>query len=723
MQERTFENLQIENGKVKAALRDNENTISNLEKAVREIEHRLEIEKAEASALRESSESKIRSLEELVESFKSSDSCNGAMKLMQNRILQLDNELYLARQKEMELMRIIQDKNIEIDELKIDNQKLSLNMDKDTNISKCTISDAVLENLDHETSNLINALMQEITDLKKENSDFQDKALERLADKEVEKLEIQEELEKRTEEYRRELNDLMLKISIMYNSPMSIKKKLLTYDDANCSIDSLELEGPNQKVLKELEMQLYEANCELELKTEQFNLEKNKITQDFEMVEYELKSKINQLENENSNLKIEIQKYDLEKSQMQLDLNSNNSNNDCFYQILEEYQTKLKKSEEAKEKAELIHKQLNKKISQENDDLNQKYRAVQSALDLLKAELDQTKKDYSKKLKEINEAHNLSIDEKDKTIRNLNDKLENVVKESAIIKAENERAFRMSQHFRNSILGTSNSLKQLKDEHTKEIKRLESEISAKEKKYQSEINALMNQIHESKVQLSSKGRLKSTTAENTLFDALTENSDEEISPQDDTELQALQSKLISLEGSNLVLKNQIAELKSTIISLTKELEHSNNASLKLKHDFKEAKEVYLNQISDLQKHCNKKFTERTSLSLNVDGEENSLSLKQIQVLADFKKKNSNLKAHKKYLEGQINLLKKEVAHLRNMRESDINYYKSELRFTEQLAINSKMQFAAYVIEKDEELNNLCNLNRILLEKLGLKRKK
>lgn len=723
MQDRCSEELQKENGKAKASLRESEETINCLEKTIREYEHIIKVEKAESTAFRENSQIRIRDLEELVENFKCSNSSNTAIKLMQNRILELDNELYLGRQKEMELIRAVQDRNIEIDELKIENQKLSLNIDKDNAASK-HISDVVLENLDDETNNLITALMHEIADLKKENSDFQERALERLADKEVEKLEIQEELEKRTDEYRRELNDLMLKMAIMYNSPMSIKKKLLVFDDANCSIDSLELDGPNQKILKELEMQLYEANCELELKTQQFNLEKNKITQDFEMVENELKSKINLLENELCNLKIEVQKYELEKTQMQLDLNSNSNNSDCYYQIIEEYQVKLKKCEESKERLEINHKQLLKRVNQENEEINQKCKTLQAALDSANAELNRLSKEYNQKFKELKETHNLSLLDKEKQIRNLTDKSVSLTQESTLIKAENERAFRMGEHFKNSIAGTSISLKQLKEEHSKELKRLETDINEKEKKYQSEIDSLMKQIHETKNPLlSSRGRLKSTTAENTLFDALTEISDEDFAGQDDTELQALQSKLISMEGSNLVLKNQVTELKSSIINLTKELDHSNHAMAKLKQDYKESKEVYLSQISDLQKHCNKKFTERASLSLNLDGEENSLSLKQIQILADLKKKNSNLKAHKKYLDGHINLLKKEITHIRNMRESDMKYYKSELNFTEQLVINSKMQYAAYVIEKDEELNNLNNLNRILLDKLGLKRKK
>ena len=98
--------------------------------------------------------------------------------------------------------------NVEISDLKIELEKSALKLSQSEEKNN---ESGGFEQLDEETKTMLNELMQEIEDLKKEKNEISEKALNALTEKELENLEIREKLDMIQQEHHKEMNSILQK--------------------------------------------------------------------------------------------------------------------------------------------------------------------------------------------------------------------------------------------------------------------------------------------------------------------------------------------------------------------------------------------------------------------------------------------------------------------------------------------------------------------------------
>ncbi len=201
----------------KRQLSSKDERVEALEREIRQLKHEVNQKESELQMNIDNSNSKIKSLESLVASMKESNQENTSkfiIKDLENKILDQDNKINLLEQTEMNLTRQIHSQNVELKDLKVEIDKMILMGTGNKKESKVnTGSSDAFENMDDDTKELLTNLMQEIEDLKKEKMDFQEKALTRITEKELENLELKETLDSYKNEYQKEINEMMMKIN------------------------------------------------------------------------------------------------------------------------------------------------------------------------------------------------------------------------------------------------------------------------------------------------------------------------------------------------------------------------------------------------------------------------------------------------------------------------------------------------------------------------------
>jgi len=728
--------LEAELSSTKAELSRKICTIEELEKEVREVNHLSKQKISELEMKLESAEKKISSLQELTTSLRESTLSDNSSKSMitelENKILDFENVKQQLEQNEMNLQRQIHNKNVELSELRLEIDKLTLNLGTSKTETEKAEQKMGLENLDEETNNLLNSLIQEIDDLKKEKTDFQEKALERITEKEMENIELKEILEQTKSEFQKEINELLMKAG----------EKQIRFDDdgdgdesnqSQDSINNLEL----QDKVYELERTLKDVRAEMEQKIEELEEEKAKNLRELENVENDYKNRLQSAENEVVCLKMEYSKIEMEKLSIQRELTSDNETKNSFFKTIEEYQVKIKNLEDLNQKAEGRYKSQLSSLNTTLEETEQSVKYYKFNYDKTKEELMKLKETSSKSQITSETSFKKEIDAKEKQIKMLNDKLDQATKEFEKIKAENERFTKNNEKNKNNYLEIQETLKSLKENHYSEVKKWEDKYYDLEKKFESEKNSLIEnntKLHKEITQQKTFGN-KTTTHTldnnkefgeermNTLDDVLNEDGGEfDLEDGDDSNsVPNLRMKIVSLESQITVLNNTISDLKINIENLKKQKELSDKANTQLKDDLKETKNIYEKQIQEMQKNTTKINSERTSLrrSINLGEGVGDLNPRQLQVLTELNKTISNLKAENKFLADTNELLIKEKTNINDLRISDVTYYKEELRKAEQLAVNAKIQFATYVFEKEEEVIKLKQLNKKFMDKLGL----
>lgn len=692
--------------------------LEKVQKEKREITYQSD---QQISALKhkiESLENHTKSLEELNKSLKDENASASGKDIISNlesKLAESENKVFLCEQREMNLKRQIHTLNIEVSDLKIEIEKINFSRPSDdTNNST---KDTYLENMDDETQKLLSGLMAEIEELKREKNELSEKALNLVTEKELENMELKEKLDQVQEAHHNEINELLIR----FNDLQSNKSDNKVLDDDRQSINSMEGEELIQKC-KKYEEELRDIKFMNERKDQFYEMEIEKLKRENEYIDSKLKGNITQLENELSNMKLEINKLEMEKFELQRELNTDSDSKASYYNTLEDYQNKVHRLEEMKEKMEKNFRaqitDLNKDVEEydtQNKELKSKNEELLQSVEKLNNELQ--KKDIG-----LEDKYKQELSVKESEIKALLEKQLIILRELDQMKSENDLFKKNSSKHKSDLLELRESMKKLSESNSVELKRWEEKYYNLEKKIEIERNNLIESnsklmkqltLHQTspKIQLP-KTSVASIENQNLLSEALGEDDDE-------NDIQDLQMKIGSLETELSNYSNKITELNKTINRLTSEKEVMEKKDLKNKEDINALKAMYEEQIKTLTKQNNKISAERTSLKKSslVGVDTDGLSSKHLQMYNDLNKVCSSLKAEVKYLTEQNEILKKDFKNHQILREKDIEYYKAELKFCEGIAVNSKIQMASYVYEKDEEIFKLKTMNRRLQEKL------
>ena len=747
---------------------EKDSIIENLNKELRQIRHEFSQLKEENSEFVSISQKKIEGLEELINSYKNQKASIDVIKCLEKKILELENSLYSSEQNNNALKIKIHELEVETSQLNIKNEKLSLNMNNNNNNTADLVSNKNigLDNLDEETNKIIMEIIAENDELKKEKNEFQEKALERLTEKELQIIELREELTLKNEEYRSELSDLMLKISELNNEKKISNKKLLFLDNNLCEHDEY-IEDENNKsldseeqlnlklTLKEQKDQLYELKCELELKEVEYNHEKTILIQEAQLSENELKKTITNLENSIISYKEEISKLDIEKMQIEHELSTGTERNHSYYKTLEEYQFKIKTLEEQKFQIEQNYRKKIADVNKEYDESFEKNKILMSDIEKLKTKnnekINEIKLEYDKELKSIKTL----IEEKNKDIESLMQNCNCLKKEVSTLKIDNSNLIKASENYKTTIKETQETLKSIKETYSKEVKKLESKLMEQETKFDNERNAILKKQYNSNLYSKynsesnlndiievednqcvgtlgdiEKDQSNTTSLENALNDKEEYikliNINEKTINELKAEVKNLKSEINKLKENKKLLNQSILTFETknndsinTITNLNKEIDILNREIKKCNEDYKSLKDVYNKQISDLMRVSNKSFSERNSIKKSINGEEINLSIKQLQAISELHSSLTTANLEIKFYKDKAELLNKEKAHLEKLRSNDIVHYKQEIKNAEKLAIDAKIRLASVVFDNEEEMIKIKNMNKKLMEKLGV----
>lgn len=444
---------------------------------------------------------------------------------------------------------------------------------------------------------------------------------------------------------------------------------------------------------------------------------------EIEHLEKNYKSTIEELEDQVARLKLEKENMQLDKDQLEKEMSSDTHNKNVFINEIENLQEKIRRYEEQKGKEEDRNKERVNSIQNEMRELDSKYQESKNQIVKLEKEIKEFKDNKEKRSKDIEE-YKAKANNKEKELLSMKNKIDNWEKEKEYLKKDYDEAKRTTEKVKIDYKETLEKMKVIKDGHGAEIKKLEEKISTLEKKLENEKNTII--ILTEKVKKAGQ-----INAEN--------KSESEVGTEKSTEggglgslsdvLESAESKENLLEVKNIQLQNELDMLTKKVSELSSKNQSKNNSEIELlkkennnfKQNIKEMKEMYEQQITDLQKktqtaNADLQSIKRASTKLSVKADPESITKFLLQ-LADLENKNKEFKAEVTFLNDKIEMLNKDVETQKNLREKDVKFLKEEVRNADNLAVNAKVQLAQIVYEKDDQIMQLKATNKKLKTKL------
>lgn len=595
-----------------------------------------------------------------------------------------------------------------------------------------------IENLNQETQNLLNTLVQEVDDLKKEKLEFQEKALERITEKEIEIISLKELMKQHKATFQKEMNEIVIKAS---------EGRLSTFESICPTAKEEEISINSDQPVELLEkiniLEHQNSNIKLESENKILDLmkEKEAILKENSIQESEYKARISNLENEIAVLKIEVSRMEMEKLQAQRELSCDSETKQIFYNTMDDYLNKIKNLEDQRDKAEVKYSNKISALSKINEELETSDKQLKQQLEKSKSEFVLFKVNTSKKVQENEEKYRKDIDLKDKQIKALNEKIECLNKKFKTMKSENTKFAKLNDIHKLTFTDTQETLNNIIENNNKVIKIWEDKYYELERKFEIEKNDLIEnnaKIHKklqqqkSIKQVNSSNHLKSNHEEKeertgTLEDALNEdeNHNNNFLDQDDEDfLTTAKMRIVTLESQVTVLNNNILDLKFNIDKLVKDKELLLRENSKLRENINKTSRPRKDQIkfvdgeSSLKNQKTPRKHLETSLlkkQFRIDGFFDCSFEKQLQKTAELSRIRENIFINNDELD--IHKEENNEQNLNNIK--NLTYYEEELRKAEQSAINARIQFAKYVFEKEEEIIKLKQLNKRFMDKLGL----
>ena len=207
--------------------------IDLLKKENKENEHTMSSHIKQLEIENEKLKSSVKSLEDLLKSFKNSKSNSVIVNNQQNKgndsnnqILELEkkisdyeNTIFHLKSTEQDLIRQNQALKRENSDLNLDIDKLKMNLNKNTNsniygIQYENLDNIDLDNMDDEKKLIIQELFKAYEETKKENQDLKENAINTLTEKEMANMELREQIEDLKNKYSKEVKTYLDQIHV-----------------------------------------------------------------------------------------------------------------------------------------------------------------------------------------------------------------------------------------------------------------------------------------------------------------------------------------------------------------------------------------------------------------------------------------------------------------------------------------------------------------------------
>lgn len=659
-------------------------------KKIREIEHDLKQKIVELEMKNENIKRSYTNLEGLLITYQSNSTVTSTnnnskeIEELEHKVTDLENKIFIREQSELSLKRANQELNIEISNLRIEVNKLMINgtpHKKEYFTMKSTDGD----NIDDTTKLLLTELMNEIDELKTQKNDISENALNILTQKELEVMELREEIDQIKESYKQEINTLH---QVMNNLKGELEENTWNKECEDLN-DNVSLNSEEQRELVNQYNQIKEEYDDLVKKNlhkeNEYNQEKEKHKKEIEIIEINYKNNLNDLESEMLRLKQEVNIKSFEKMELEREISQDSKNNDQLIQVIEDYEAQIRQIESIKEANESNHKGKIKLLENDLKDLEEINNSLKVKIQDLETELKTLRVNDKKYLKELQEKlkYELSFKERENSL--LRDKIESLAKEKEQLTKEEDNLKKNYNKLKHEYIEFTQSIKQLRENQELEIKKLQEKLYSIEIKEHIDTNKEMRATKISLL-LDHKDKFVSQMS---LSDALNNDNDE--------------GKILELEDEITCLNNRIAELiaklkmNEKVYQECEELRKENN---KLKLDMKELKHLFEQQIKVLEDKSikvNAEFTSNRKMTATLRKSIATFSTSELEIAL------ARLGAENKFLNEKIEISNKEIENKQKLRESDVAFLKNELEKTEEIAITAKVKLANISLMKDSEL--------------------
>jgi len=726
----------------------------NLKKELREVNHNKDQVITELSIENKNLKENVNSLEELLNTYKSSKD-NKSRVDTKKTISDLESKVIYLEQSEQNLKRKIQQLNVELSNLRLENEKLDFQQDKEkdnTPTKVCVTSPDLTDDLTlEEAKNLINEIMTENEELKLEKCEMGDKALNMLTEKEIEIMNLGEEIEQKNQEikeilqkFESERQELRYQINTLERKKRYQGGRQSQTDEYNSNEDTNQR---NMTIIKELQEEFSYFKKEMEIKESEWHAEKETLTIELEMSESRSKAKILDLEQQLQKVTMEISNIENDKIELTNELGQNSSSKNLLFNDIENYLERIKTLEEQKEQLDSQCKEKVKVLQSEMEDYeNRNGSLVKQNLKLEKNLKEERETNY-KKIFTITENIKKEIEIKDKEAKAIKYRMDTAEKENETIKKEHEQLKCLYDKKRAEVKSLSDNFRQIKDNYEQEVKKGEMRLASAENKFESEKNRLSEQLHQFKSLTDKINKYKDASFEEkeeiieSLFHQKSEFNNNttptyiiETTPTepdnvpsrsirrkntlstilDNNDEDDLASINITLQNEKLILINQINDLKLKLNMSGKQISNSEfllKENLKYKSDIKELRNMYEEQIEELQ-------TKIIKSNSDLQLQKRRLTNPETYYFEEKMLENSLENAEIKYLNDKIAILSSEIDKLKLLRENDIKFLKEETRYAEEIAVKSKLEIATLHFEKDTELLKYKTLTRRLSHKVN-----
>jgi chromosome segregation ATPase len=377
---------------------------------------------------------------------------------------------------------------------------------------------------------------------------------------------------------------------------------------------------------------------------------------------------------------------------------------------IENYQHQVKTLEDSKERMEIKYKDTFAKFQSDIKEVEQFNKELKEGKKENEKEINNLKSHILKIDKELTDKTRIEIAIKEKEIIQLKDKIEFIISERDNLLKEYDALKKTYDKTRGEYIELNEKLKNWKETNGNEIRKIEEKYSIMEKRFESEKNILIEANKDLNQKLMALQR-KSVTSErlNTLSKMLDD--------EDENNTNQLEEEILSLRVKLNESNNKINECNTKLANFQKllsEIDILKRENTKLTNNIKELREMYENQIEELD---HKNITINSELNNNRRRTTRAVNQQQIGILSDLEASVNNLTADNKFLSDKIHMLTKEIDNQKVLREKDVEYLKKELRMADDATIKAKVELATLAFEKDSEIIRVRNICKKLKAKL------
>ena len=698
----------------------------DLTKRLREKEHEFSQSLVEVKIENETLKRSNDNLESLMKTYKSmSNSSQDTAELEQlsKLVNELEKKLLLTEQSELNLKRQNQTSQMQIRDLKFEVEKLTLSKSE----TKPTLQDSSdLENLDEETKNLLNLLMTENEDLKREKNEVSEKALAMLTQKEIELIESQEKMEELKISHQAEIRNLMSQLG-----------------ELKCDLNNKNEEDDAQSLNSEEAKMLLEKYKELSDEYEDFKQESierenlliyehEKIKRELDVSEKSYKANVQDLEGEIQKFKNEIYNAEIERLHAEKEQQEDESKTMLFVEI-ENLQSQVRSIEDQKDKLDFKYKEQIARLDEELKELDTANAQLKQQKNEIERELNNSKAISNKSIKETQEKARVELQIKEKENNQLKDRIEVLCRENDNMKKDTELLKKTVEKNRMDLRELIETSKKVKENNENELNKWEEKYCKLEKKTKREKEHFEEYIKELEMKIRSFETRASFHVKQTL--AFKDNEHETTDINNITTANIDNEALSSAMNKINLLNEEVRVLNENILELTmknktfqknkNELDLLTKENAKMKNDLVEMKDMYEKQIVEINNKTMQIASElhttrrRATSKISITGKDGvGLNQKQMQLWGELEATVTKLTGEAKYLTEKIDILNKEIENLKKLREKDVMFLKEELRSTEEHAIVAKVNLATMAFEKESELiryRNLCKKLKLRLQ--------